>query len=112
MVNVYPVIKTDVVCSDYEVKINGNSFETNTARVSAVPFNRRWPGHQRDISQTETVQFVSLSCDEKIEFEITPKLPFDASQVKIRPRSLGIVPKITEQGNIKFQIKMGILRLI
>ena len=105
MVNVYPVIKTDVVCSDYEVKINGNSFETNTARVSAVPFNRRWPGHQRDISQTETVQFVSLSCDEKIEFEITPKLPFDASQVKIRPRSLGIVPKITEQGNIKFTLE-------
>ena len=104
MVNVYPVIKTEPLCFDYKVKINGAVVETNTARVSAVPFNRRWPGHQRDISQTEAVQFVSMSTDEPLNFEIIPQLPFEASKVKLRPRSLGIKPIITQDGKIQFTL--------
>ena len=104
MINVYPVIKTKPTCFDYEVRINGAIVPTNTARVSSVPFNRRWPGHQRDISQTEAIQFVSLSLDEAVYFEITPKMPFDETCVKIRPRSLGIIPKITD-GKICFTLE-------
>ena len=76
-VRIYPAVKTEPFCDDYSVKVNGLEIDTNTARVSAMPFNRRWPGHQRDISQSEAVQFVSLATDEALEFEITPKNSFE-----------------------------------
>ena len=46
---IYPVVDTELKCADYRVKINGEEVALNTARVSAVPFNRRWPGHQRQL---------------------------------------------------------------
>ena len=100
--NVYPVIDTDLFCDDYLVKVNGKEVKTNTARVSAIPFNRRWPGHQRQIEQSELAQFLSLSTDEPLTFEITPKDPFE--EVKIRPKSLGITPE-TADGKIKFTLE-------
>ncbi len=103
-VTVYPVIPTVPACDDYSVKINGADVSLNTARVSAVPFNRRWPGHQRDMDQSEAAQFLSLSMDEPIQIEITPREPFDAASVKIRPRSLGITPDIRD-GKIRFTLQ-------
>lgn len=99
---IYPVTKTAPFCDDYRVKVCGVDVATNTARVSAVPFNRRWPGHQRDISQTEAVQFLSLAADEPLTFEIIPKAPF--REVKIRPQSLGITPTV-EGGSIRFTLR-------
>lgn len=101
--HVYPVIKTEPVCQDYCVTINGKAAQTSTARVSAVPHNRRWPGHQRVLSQSEAIQFLSLSTDEPLHFEITPSAPFE--EVKIRPRSLGIKPEITADGKILFTLE-------
>lgn len=75
--NIYPVIKTENQCEDYKVKINGKQVELNTARVSAVPFNRRWSGHQRGPEQTELINFLSCASDEPLTFEITPKNPFE-----------------------------------
>ena len=98
----YPIIKNELRSNDYSVKINGEAVELDTARVSAVPFNHVWPGHQRPMEQSEVVQFLSLAIDEPIEFEITPNMPF--GEVKIRPRSLGITPKITEDGKIVFTL--------
>ena len=100
-VNIYPVTKTDICCEDYEVKVNGKIADLNTARVSACPFNRRWPGHQRGIEQTELISFLSLSFDEPVKFEIKPKKPFE--KVIIRPLSLGIEPEISE-GVISFTL--------
>ncbi len=102
--HVYPVIPTSPACHDYSVTVNGLRAETNTARVSAVPFNRRWPGHQRQIDQSEAVQFLSMATDEPLDFEIRPREPFDASKLKIRPRSLGITPEITQDGAIRFTL--------
>ena len=99
--NIYPVVKNEMVCTDYAVKVNGKEAELNTARVSAVPFNRRWPGHQRQIDQTEIIQFLSLETDEPLTFEITPREPFES--LKIRPASLGIVPTV-ENGKISFTL--------
>ena len=99
----YPVTKVAPACEDYIVKINGVLAETDTARVSAVPFNRRWPGHQRDISQTEPIQFVSLATDEALEFEITPTGDFAPDKLKIRPRSLDIKAQV-ENGVIRFTL--------
>ncbi len=104
-INVYPVIPVEPTCDDYSIRINGAQVAWNTARVSAVPFNRRWPGHQRQIDQSEPIQFLSLSADEPLRFEITPRMPFDPTRVKIRPRSLGILPQVTEDGRICFTLE-------
>ena len=101
---IYPVLHTQPFCNDYKILVNGREIESNTARVSAVPFNRRWPGHQRQIEQTEAIQFVSLAFDASdapLSFEIIPNAPFE--DVKIRPQSLGIAPTV-ENGAIRFTL--------
>ena len=76
-VRIYPVTRTCLACDDYTVIINGEKLDLDTARVSAYPFNRRWPGHQRQIEQTELVNFLSLAVDGQIEVEIIPKHEFE-----------------------------------
>ncbi len=100
---VYPVTQTELSYEGYEVKINGEKVALNTARVSAVPFNRRWPGHQRTLDQTELINFLSFETDEAVSFEIKPKKPFD--KVVIRPASLGITPEVTDDGRILFTLE-------
>ncbi len=99
---IYPVTTTNNECYDYRVKINGQSVQLDTARVSACPFNRRWPGHQRGIEQSELINFISLSTDEPLDFEIETN--FSAENVIIRPLSLGIQPKINKDGVIRFTL--------
>jgi hypothetical protein len=99
---IYPVTETELKCNDYRVTVNGKEAPLNTARVSAVPFNRRWPGHQRQIEQSEPIQFLSLATNESLTLEITPNAPFES--VTIRPQSLGIVSKI-ENGTIKITLE-------
>ncbi len=101
-INIYPVTKTKDHIENYKVKVNGQPVTLDTARVSAVPFNRRWPGHQRQKEQTELVNFLSLSSDESVSFEIIPQNPFE--EIIIRPLSLGITPKIKD-GKITFTLE-------
>ena len=101
-INIYPITKTKDCCQDYEVKVNGQVVALDTARVSAVPFNRRWPGHQRGKEQTELINFLSLALDEAVTFKITPNKPFE--NVMIRPLSLGITPEIKD-GKISFTLE-------
>ena len=98
---VYPVEDIDIKCDDYTVRINGETVALNCARVSAMPFNRRWPGHQRQIEQSELISFLSLATDEPLEIEIVPKVAFE--NVKIRPYSLGITPEVKD-GIIRFTL--------
>ena len=74
--NIYNITKTNLNTEDYVVKINGNLVGLDTARVSAMPFNRRWPGHQRGLEQTELINFLSLETDEPLHFEIKPSKNF------------------------------------
>ena len=99
----YPVSTTGLSCADYTVTVDGVAAPLNTARESAVPFNRRWPGYQRAIDQTGLHNFLSLEVDGPTEFAVTPTAPFDPDKVVIRPRSLGITPKI-ENGTIRFTL--------
>lgn len=100
---IYPVTQTELLCTDYTVTVNGVKADLNSARVSAVPFNRRWPGYQRDISQTELVNFLSLATDEPLTIAVTPNLPFDEEKVVVRPQSLGIKPECRD-GKITFTL--------
>ena len=100
--HIYPLTKTAESVQHYTLRINGVPVTPDTARVSAVPYNRRWPGHQRSIDQTELVNFVSFAADEALDFEITPPTPVD--RVVVRPLSLGITPTV-ENGVIRFRME-------
>ena len=100
---VYPVTKIADECNDYEVYVNGEKVQLNTARVSAYPYNRRWPGHQRQIEQTELINFLSMQSDEEIELKVVPKTP--SFFVRIRPRALQMQAKTDANGVITVKIK-------
>ena len=98
---IYPQTITEPSRLDYTVKVNGVEVPLQTARVSIEPHNRRWPGHQRQIEQTDLINFANLAVDEAVEFEITPNKPFE--KVVIRPLALGIEPEVKD-GVIKFTL--------
>lgn len=103
-IRIYPVTKTEPVCEDYRVKLNGQEIALNSARVSAVPFNRRWPGHQRQMEQTEWINFASFATDEPVELEILPREPFDAEKLAVRPLDSGIEYSVTEEGTVRLAL--------
>ncbi len=78
--------------NDFNVCLNGNNLEIQKARVSAMPFNTIWPGHQRVLEQTELNEFVSFSMDKPTEIEITVKEAFE--NVVVRPLSKKVTPKV------------------
>lgn len=90
--NIYPVQPVFEETAGYQVKVNGKAAALNRARVSACPYNRRWPGHQRSTDQTELIDFLSMEADEPVEMEIEAPEAFE--KVEIRPLSLGIEPEI------------------
>lgn len=75
-----------------KVWLNGREMPVHEARVSAMPFNRRWPGHQRSMDQSEIATFVSFEMDEPVEISVKPNRKFE--NVIIRPLSKGVKPKI------------------
>lgn len=100
--HVYPVTESCETFDEYSVKVNGREIALNFCRVSKEPFNRRWPGHQRQSDQSELSAFVLMETDEPLEFEVTTKHAFET--VRIRPRALGIQPH-TEGNKITFRLE-------
>ena len=80
--------------TDFEVEINGIKCEVRECRVSAVPYNRPWPGRQRQLSQTESAGFISFSSDEQVEIKVKRKKAFD--NAIIRPLSKKVDVSIVE----------------
>lgn len=76
----------------YKIKINDEPKEASFARVSACPFNRSFPGYQRNLDQSEESAFVSFEMGtELVLLEIEPSFAFD--EVVIRPLSKKIIPQ-------------------
>ena len=80
--------------TDFEVEINGVPCEVRECRVSAIPFNRPWPGKQRNYNQTESAGFISFSADEQVEIKVKRKKAFD--NAIIRPLSKKVDVSIVE----------------
>ena len=90
------------VYEDIEVTIDGRSVDCYLARVSAMPFNRVWPGSQRPVEQTELAPFLSFEWTKGADFCVkSPETPED---VKIRPLSKGVTP-IVNDGRVYFTIR-------
>ncbi len=102
-IQIYPVQKQAEHYDGYRVKINGEWVTVDTARVSALPFNRRWPGYQRQIEQSKLANFLSFGMEGSVELEIFPKEK--VSEWVIRPRSLELTPEMTEHGSVKIKLE-------
>jgi len=79
---------------DLEATVNGKRVDVRACRVSAVPYNAPWPGHQRPLGQSELASYLLVEGDGPAVFAVTRKTPFKACVV--RPQSKGV--KATADG--------------
>jgi len=73
---------TEPISSDYRVFVNGEEIPVYTCRISKYPFNRIWPGHQREFNQTESASYVNIVSDEEIKIEVISKLQYKKAFIK------------------------------
>ena len=85
---VYPVPEGERIYGGYAVTVDGAKAPVSEVRCSAVPFNRRWPGHQRQIDQTELCGMVRFAFDGKATVSVTADRDFGTA--KVRPLSRGV----------------------
>lgn len=102
MLKIYPVPEAESISSDFKIQLNGQPVNAYTARVSAIPFNRVWPGKQRPVGQTELASFFYFAMDEEVNVTLTAEKDF--SDIQIRPLSKNIKPVINGR-NIGFRIE-------
>lgn len=88
--------------SDYAVRINGKDCDVRSCRVSAMPYNCLWPGHQRPLDQTELASYISFESDGPVDLRVTPLIAF--GKPVVRPLSKGIVPGC-KNGIITFRLE-------
>lgn len=90
------------ISKDYRVFVNGNEIPVYTCRISKVPFNRAWPGHQREINQTELASFINIVSDEELNVEVIVNGEYE--KIILKPYSKGIAYE-DEDGSVKFKLK-------
>ncbi len=69
----------------YKILVNGKRTELETVAVSAHPFNRVWPGKQREPSQSETAYMLRIFGEGELTLEIETDAP--VSSAVVRPLS-------------------------
>ncbi|MBE6591918.1 MAG: hypothetical protein E7646_07735 [Ruminococcaceae bacterium] len=72
----------------YTLFVNGEECPVRECRVSAIPFNRPWPGKQRDIAQTEMAGYSVFYSDEAVT--VTVKVDGGFEKAVVRPLGAGI----------------------
>lgn len=100
-VKIYKVADDEELYDGFTVAADGESVPVRQARVSSMPYNRRWPGHQRQIEQSELAGFVNFAFCEYVKIKIKPAKPFET--VCVKPLSKGIVP-VVQNGVVSFII--------
>ena len=102
MINITNIPSKEDVSNHFDITLNGKKAEAMYTRVSAFPFNRDWPGHQRPINQSELASMLSFSADEEVVLRVKPKKSF--KEVVVRPLSEKITPSVSDDGVIEFTI--------
>ena len=85
---IYSVPEGERLYPGYAVMVDGVTAPVSEVRCSAMPFNRRWPGHQRQIEQTELCGMVRFAFSGKTAVAVTAARDF--KDVKIRPLSRNV----------------------
>ncbi len=102
MLKITNIPQGEKISNEFEIKLNGKCVEAFSARVSRIPFNCIWPGHQRPLDQTEEAPFITYASDEKVVVKLKANKKFD--EAIVRPLSKNIVPEVNGQ-TIKFTIE-------
>lgn len=102
MIKINSIPESEQASQDYKVTINGMKAEIYSARVSAIPFNTAWPGHQRALDQTETAAFLYFGADEPVH--VTVEAEKDFNDAIVRPISKEIKTS-TKGRQVHFTIK-------
>lgn len=79
---------------NFTVTVNGEDCPVMECRVSAIPFNRPWPGKQRQYEQSESAGYISFYADEAVTLKVKSEKSY--SDVKIRPLSKGVETKVVD----------------
>ena len=74
----------------YEVRVDGAEAPVSAVRNSAMPVNIRWPGHQRELDQTEIGGLVRFAF--KNTARVSVVAPRDFREVKVRPFAKDVKP--------------------
>ncbi|MBO5755086.1 MAG: hypothetical protein J6R89_03395, partial [Clostridia bacterium] len=69
----------------YKICVDGACIEPQTIQTSAHPFNRTWPGAQRDASQCEIAYMLRLFGKGKKRIDV--EADFCISEAIVRPLS-------------------------
>lgn len=95
----------EAVSDAYEVFLNGEKIPVYTCRISKIPFNRAWPGHQREINQTELASFVNIVSDEKVDIRVVIKKKYQnvslrpySKQIEIEDKADGVAFSLESEG--------------
>ncbi len=91
-----------MVFNMYLVKVNNKEAKLETIRVSAIPFNRIWPGKQRDIAESETAYVLHIESEDIVNISVTSTSP--VSCVKVRPQSKNVITNICEN-RVEFSLE-------
>lgn len=83
----------EALSEDFRFTADGLDVPVKKVRVSAMPFNTWWPGHQRPTDQTEFASYANFSLDGRVHIEITC-LTRRAENVELRPSAYGITPQV------------------
>ena len=98
----YSVPESERLYGGFYVTVDGAKTPVSEVRCSAIPFNRRWPGHQRQIDQTELCGMVRFAFEGKASVAVTPD--HDFKEVKVRPLSRGVTVR-REGRTVTFDIE-------
>ena len=101
MTHIYPVPNGEPIYPGFIASLDGESLPVLEVRCSSIPFNRRWPGHQRQIDQSELCGMVRFWFEGKAELTVTANRYFERAE--IRPSSRGV--KLEREGRtLRFTI--------
>ncbi len=97
---IYPLPQGEVA-APITITANGQPLPVSLCYVSANPYNRRWPGHQRTTDQREVAYFARLAAEGPVTFRYMPDRTFSACVV--RPLSAKVTP-VVKDGSIAFTL--------
>ena len=84
-----------------EVKVGDAALRVEAARCSAMPVNIRWPGHQRELDQTEICSFARFDFNGPVEVCVTPRRVF--TNVVVRPVAAKVAVR-REGDSVRFAV--------
>lgn len=86
----------EALSKDFTATVNGCELPVKQVRVTAVPFNTWWPGHQRPIDQTEPASYANFNLSGSVRVEIVCHTK-RVESVEIKPSAFGITPVVEGQ---------------